>query len=299
MASAALIAVLAAFGFALYGLLFKVMLRYRVCSASLVGWSITLAAGAVAAAAMVVDPPRWQPGFWPPMLGMSAFWLLGIWLLARAMQEGDVSTVMPVMGAKIPITAVLSWLLLGEQHGLAVYLAVALAAGGVVLFTVGAQQATPGGRAPSQTAGVLLACGSALSYSLSDILGKVCIDHSNPLTVTFISAALSGAVCLPILMLPRYRVYRIARLDVLLICAGGAVLVPSMLGLFWAFGQIGVTIPNILLALRGFFLLVIGYLLGRTRWLPHPIETQSRGVYLLRLAGTAILFASVLMIVLR
>jgi drug/metabolite transporter (DMT)-like permease len=101
--------------------------------------------------------------------------------LALAMQEGDISTVVPLLGLKIPFTAILAFFFLGEVYPTIVYAAVAVAAIAAALFGIGRQAKAQGGHGTHTVVGVLLAASSALMYSIGDIFVKKSLGYIEPL----------------------------------------------------------------------------------------------------------------------
>ena len=94
---------------------------------------------------------------------------------------------------------------------------------------------------------------------------------------------------------PHYRQYRIGRVDVALFGLRGVLLVGAISALYSAYGAAdGVTIPNVLLATRGLFVLGAGYLLGKL--LKTPMESQPGRVYALRVLGALLILGSIVLV---
>lgn len=97
-----LFAILSAVALGAYSVLIKTLLRYRVCDAGLVTWGLGIATGIIS---LVVVLAGRQP--FPaevPFLTviLAAIALGGHGLLSRALQDGDASTVVPLLSLKIP-----------------------------------------------------------------------------------------------------------------------------------------------------------------------------------------------------
>lgn len=287
------VAFLAALGIAANAVLTKVILRYRVCSSSLVGWLSATGSGVCAAVVVGLTGRAFPMAAWPWLAGLAVATILALLALATALQEADVSTVVPVMGVKIPLTAVLAALFLGENHPPSVYVAVVLAAAAVALFGLGHQSRAQGGRGRHPLYGISMAVAASTCYAVSDQFAKAAIDRSDPLTVLLWLWIVVGAVCFGVSRRGVYRQYKITPRDGALLVANGALALGAIGCLFWSFDLAnGVTVPNIIFGTRGFFALFAGALLNQ--FLPLPFEKQTRAIYSLRVAGTLLMFISIL-----
>ena len=290
-------AVLAAFTASCYSLTAKIIVRYRICNASLITWGMGLGVAAASGILWLFLRPPFPTAALLPLLGLTVSILLANWLLNLALQEGDASTVTPLMGTKIPMIALLAFLIFDETHSPVTYLAVILAAAAVALFALGPQQRAQGGHGRHPLIAVTYACLSALCYCFCDICGKFALTTAGPVTLALYANMLAGIVCLLMVFKPSYRIYRIALPDVALFLLSGIFFTATITSFLQAIDQAGgVTVPNIIFAVRGFIILVIGYLLNRT--LRIPIERQPGVVYLLRTLGTIILFVAILIVLL-
>ena len=288
-----LVAIFAAAAIASNALISKTILRFRVCSAGLVGWLSALSSGIWALILAVIFRKPFPLEDWPLMGCLAFFSVLAIFLLHRAFQEADVSTVVPVMGIKITVTSILAFLFLGEKHSPMVYLAVVLASLAVALFNLGKQQKSQGGHGHAPIVGLAYAVGASCSYAISDQFAKTAMDQSEPFTVVLWLWILTGIFCAFMALQKTYRQYQIKPRDILLFAANGGVTLAAIGALFFSFDMAnGVTVPNIIFGTRGFFALAGGAILGR--YLPQPLEKQSKKVYILRILATALIFGSVL-----
>jgi len=286
---------LAAVGLALGALASKVILRYRICDAGFVTWGSGIAVGLAAVAVWPATSVRWPVAGVAPMLAVASAIVVASWLLGRAIHEGDISTVAPLMGIKIPITVALSAIVLGESHGVRVYVAVGLATAGAVMFGLGRQRAAQGGHGRHPIVPILYGCASALAYAVADQFARVALRHMDQTTLVLWACMLRGALSAVMILHPYYRQYKVHAVDVWVLLASGAAMVGGLLALYTAYRLAdGVTIPNIVLASRGLFLLAVGYVLSKA--LRVPIERQPASVYVLRTAGALLLGLSVAMI---
>jgi len=293
MAPYALFAITAALLMSVYAVLTKVILRYRLCSAAYVAFATGLASALLAAAGLAISQPGLPKAALPSIIIATLTGFGAIYAVARAMQEGDPSTVVPVMGLKIPLVAVLSIFILAETHPWQIYLAALLASAGVIMFGIGPQQKAQGGHGYHPVIGVLWAVAAAALYALSDIYVKRSLTWLTPISAAMWCYSLTGLLCLFALFQPTFRQYRVTRLDMLLFLANGICLLLAVMAFFTSIAKAGqVTTPNIVFATRGFITLVAGYALGKA--LKTTIERQPGVIYILRIIGTLTLFAAIL-----
>jgi drug/metabolite transporter (DMT)-like permease len=288
----AIYALLAAIGISAYALLTKVILRYRICSAAYVAFATGAAAAIPCVIGLTFFGASLPAAAIVPLCIATVSGFLGLYSASLAMQEADPSTVVPVMGMKIPAVAVLSVWLLGEVHPWPIYLAAGLAFAGVSLFGLGPQLKAQGGHGLHPLVGVFWAAGSAAAYALSDIYIRQLLVHMNPLRAAMWNYTCIGLMCLPLLFQPGFRQYTVKIQDAGLLLLNALILLASVLAFFVSIHKAGqVTGPNIIFALRGFVTLAAGYTLNKM--LKVSLEHQPGVVYVLRVAGTLLLFAAV------
>ncbi len=291
------LALFGAFGLAMYSFLIKVIVRYRLCSPVLSVLWIHIAGGAVSLALVLIRPDIFPFPIEKLRFFIAAFMLLALanLLLAIALQEGDASLVVPLLGLKIPMVAGLSFLLVGESHSPMVYVAVILSAGAVFLFGFGRPAVSQGGNARHPVFALILGIAAALVFSCADIAVKKCIEQYPPMSILAWSLVCTAILFIPVLYLPMFRKYRIAPADIGFFVLAGVMLLLGGFLFFWAVARAGnVTLPNIVLSMRGFFALLAGFLLGRTQ--KTPIEKQTKSIYVYRTIATFLLFVSILLI---
>lgn len=288
------VAFLAAAAIASNAVMTKVLIRYRLCSSTLVGLLSATGSGVCAIAGALVFRLPFPVAAWQPLLALAMVTILAMLFLVHALQEGDVSTVVPVMGIKIPLASLLAALFLGERHPAIVYVAVLVAAAAVALFGLGNQKRSQGGHDRHPALGMGLAIAAATCYAIADLFAKVAVDLSDPLTTILWVWILVGAFCFALSFRKTYRQYRISVGDRLLFVFNGALVVVAIGSLYWSFSLAdGVTVPNIIFATRGFFALLASIALSRL--LSVPFEKQSGGIYGLRTLGTLLMFLSILL----
>jgi len=295
LAASIVISLASAAAFACNSLIGKVLLRYRICDAGLVTWGTAAATALVSAVVLSITRPAFPVEIWPMLLALAAVLLTAGWLVAHALQEGDPSTVTPLLGAKVPLTALLAFFVLGEVHGVLVYVAVLCAAAAIVFFGLGRQEKAQGSHGHGPLVPIVYTCSAAGLYAVADQIAKLCLAHTSSWALVLWSSLTIGLLASPMLLHPHYRQYRVGLPDLLLLLGRGMLLVVTVGLLYIAYGLAdGVTIPNVILSARGLLVLVAAFLLGRIQKV--PMERQSNAVYVLRAIGTVLFLVSVLLV---
>ena len=256
--------ILAAIALGGYSVLTKILLRYRVCDAGLVTCGLGICTGMVSLAVLIAGRYSFPTEATLATVMLAAMALGAHWLLSRALQEGDASTVIPLLSLKIPLVAILSIFILGERHTPRIYLAAGAAALGVAMFGVGRQERAQGGYGRHPILAITLACLSALLYALLDQAAKHALAYTSPVKLALWVNMIVACACLIMSLHPHYRPYRLAKLDLVLFLLGGGLMFGGIMLFFRALDlSDGVTIPNIVLSTRGFFTLLIGFTMGQ------------------------------------
>lgn len=270
----------------------KALARYRICSAGLITWGQGLATATLAGAVCALFRIPFPSTHTVHIVCLSATVLLATWLLNHALQEGDASTVVPLLGLKIPMTALLAHFFLGETASPRVWLAVLCAGLAVAAFGSGSQRRSEGGHGYLPIIPITMVILAALSYSVSDLIAKHAMNDLSPVTVLLWSNVLLAPAAAAMLARKHYRQYSIGALDIGLFALRGSLVLAAILGLYVSFSLAGgVIIPNVLFGARGFTALAASYALNKT--LNVPMERQSGLVYATRAVGTALLFVAV------
>ena len=289
------ISLASAAAFAVNALIGKMLLRYRICDAGLVTWGTAVAMGLVSLVVLAVTRPPFPIEVWPLLLALAVVLLSAGWAVTHAMQEGDPSTVAPMLGAKVPITAILAFFVLGEVHSATVYVAVVCAAGAIVCFGLGKQEKAQGSHGLGPAVPIVYACVAAAFYAVADQIAKLCLAHVTSWSLVLWSSLIGSALASLMLTRKVYRQYRVKPVDVLLFLGRGVLLVVAVGLIYIAYELVdGVTIPNVILSVRGFFVLVAGFLLGRVQ--KTPMEHQPNTIYLARTVGTVLFLVSILLV---
>lgn len=285
------------FALAAASVLGKVMLRYRICDAGLITWleSAIMGFAALGISLVMGYPFPWHS--WIMIFVLSHFIILAGWFLNIALQEGDASQVVPLLGLKIPFAGLLAVLLLGETASLSTWFALGGAGGAVALFGAGRQNPAQGGHGCRPAVPMLFAALASLFFAFADIAARLSLAGLNSLKLVLAMSVLALPTSLIMLARRRYKVYRITLLDAGLIFLRGVLVFVAVLFLYASFSRAGGVIgPNIVYGTRGAFALIIGYLLNKM--LRVSIERQGWGIYILRLIGTGLLFLALLLVLL-
>ena len=278
-----------------FSILVKIMVRYRICDSGLVTWGTASATGIISILIWLFFLFPFPAKIILPFFATGFFVLFGHFIINKAMQEGDPSTVVPLLSLKLPFVAILSYLILNESHSPKIYFGVLLAAIGVIFFGIGKQEKAKGSHEKHPMLAIILAIAATLMYSLADQFGKICMSTISSLSLTLWINIIGGSIGGIILCRPYYRIYKITKLDLFLFFLTGLMMFLGMIFTFMAFQHAdGVTLPNIIQSTRGFIALLIGIILAKT--LKIPFEQQSPTIYLFRFIGTIVLFSAVIIV---
>jgi drug/metabolite transporter (DMT)-like permease len=122
------------------------------------------------------------------MFGFSAFMLYGMRLI------GGVAGAV-VMSTTPAVTAAASMLFLGDQPTWRKLTAIALAVAGVLLLNLGGGQ---GGESETMLLGVALVFAAVCCETCYTLIGKLALDHVEPLLLSFLAAAVATPLFIPL-----------------------------------------------------------------------------------------------------
>lgn len=275
------------------------------------GWAIRKTAGldpvgliANAAIAMAVLSAGglallWTPeltrGFWgrmPSVGGIVIFWMLGQSLIFLAQRQVDASRIVPLLGLKLPILALIAFFSTGKGFTAMQILAIVLTVTSAFILN------NAGKRIPLVTMGVVLA--GCLFYSLSDIfvrrtamlmLQQVTSDSLKSAAITtFLTYFCSGFFGVAVIAVRRksrsarsfvasvpYAIFWLASIIFLTIC----------------FARVGTVNGNIIQATRGLFAAVLAPMLAMVGLLRGVEESVGWQVILRRIAAAALMVAAI------
>jgi drug/metabolite transporter (DMT)-like permease len=238
-----------------------------------------------------IKPQLPSPEGWAPLLLSCLTCVIGFLFLYHALHYGDVSSVMPIMGSKVIFAGLLAIPLLHERHNWQVYGAAVLVALSIAMLSYSPSK-NGSGRFPLKP--VVLMTAGCIIFGITDILIKRSLVYVNSYNFMIYYNFIGGVLSL--CLIPYLRKKKVTlilkRMDVQL-CLYAAVSLVAATLLFTLMLKMssGVVIPNILQSTRGIFIVLISAILslrGSTM-----LETQSRTVYLLRLAASVLIVISI------
>ena len=247
----------------------------------------------------LITPLLWifiRPQFPPPAglipLLISCITCVSAYLfLYTALHCGDVSSVMPIMGSKVIFAGLLAIPMLHEKHNWQVYIAAVLVAISIAILSYSPSK-SGSSKFPLKPIVLMTIC--SIIFGFTDIYIKrslVYLDSYNFIIYyNFIVGVLSLCV-IPYIMKRRVSLV-LKGMDLQLSLYSAVSLVTATL-LFVIMLKMssGVVIPNILMSTRGIFIVLISAALtyrGST-----ILETQSKKVYILRLAASILIIVSI------
>ena len=236
--------------------------------------------------------PRYMPDFaryLPSLLGSTGFYLFGQVFLFSALVTSEASRVSPLLGMKVIILALISFLLLGQRLVLTQWAAVLLCSISVFLLS------NSGTKVHRNTLILVLLPMSARNC-ISDLSIKALVAHfefmgtfKGAVFSTALCYLLSGFVGLTYLVLKPHNTTRDTWLYSLPFAFSWLI---AMFFLFSCFALIGVVFGNILQSTRGVISIVLGFLLAHAGF--ERLETKvTRDVFIKRILAACLMTLSI------
>jgi drug/metabolite transporter (DMT)-like permease len=280
------------FAHSIYSALSKALLKNRIKEPFLLFLYISVIQALVTPLLWIfIKPQLPSPAGWPPLLISCITCVAAYLFLYMALHCGDVSSVMPIMGSKVIFAGLLAIPMLGEKHSWQVYLAAVLVAISIAILSYSPSK-SGSNKFPLKPIVLMTAC--CVIFGFTDIYIKrslVFMDSYNfMIYYNFIIGVLSLCV---IPYIKKKKVLLVLKgVDIKLSLYSAVSLVMATL-LFVILLKMcrGVVIPNILQSTRGIFIVLISAILthrGNTM-----LETQSKKVYMLRLAASILIIVSI------
>ncbi|MFC1582223.1 EamA family transporter [Planctomycetota bacterium] len=233
----------------------------------------------------------------PPVEGVTPLLLAGItciiayFFLYTALSCGDASSVMPIMGSKVIFAGFLAIPMLGEKHSWPVYGAALLVAISIAALSYSPSK-TRRSTFPLKPIGLMLTC--SIVFGFTDIYIKRSLDFLDSYNFMIYYNLIVGIGSLGVIpYLRKKKTSLVLKRSDTLLCLVSAIMVLASTLLFVITFKLarGVVVPNILIATRGVFVVIISAFLtfrGST-----ALETQSKKVYLLRMAASSLIVFSI------
>jgi len=275
-----------------YSALSKWLLRERVREPFLLLLHINLCQAILAPLIwLFVKPTLPPPEAWTSLLLAGGTCTVAYLFLYTSLSCGDASSVMPIMGSKVIFSGLLAILMLNERHRASVYLAALLVAVAIAALSYSPSAARPA-KWPVKPMALMLMC--SIVFAFTDIYIKrslAFVDSYNFVVYYHFLFGIGSLVVIPRLRREKVPLALSGR-ALTLTLASAVFLLASTLLFVVAFRMAqGVVVPNVLMATRGVFIVVVSAVLARTG--STAIETQSPKVYVLRLAASSLIIVAV------
>jgi drug/metabolite transporter (DMT)-like permease len=234
---------------------------------------------------------QWHPlaDYWQPAV-TAALFFGGQALTFLALNRGDVSVITPVMGTKVILVALFSSLLRVGEVPLQWWLGALLSTAAIGLLHLGEKS---GRRHIGPT--VLLAFGSAASFSLGDVLVQKWVPAwglGNYLPPMFLFVGLLSSAFVPFFHAPLRALNAAAWRWV---APGAFLMAINNAGVILALVIVGsATAVNIIYSVRGLFSVLLVWSIGH--WFANEEKHLARGVLGLRLFGAALMVAAIVLV---
>jgi len=211
--------------------------------------------------------------------------------LYMALHCGDASSVMPIMGSKVIFAGLLAIPMLGEKHNWQVYIAVVLVA---VAIAILGYSPSKGGSSKFPLKPIVLMATCSIIFGFTDIFIKRALSYVDSFNFIIYYNFVVGVLSLSVIpYIKKRKVSLVLKgMDLKLsIYAAVSVVAATLLYVIMLEMGSGVVIPNILQSTRGIFIVLISAVL--THRGSTILETQSRKVYMLRLAASFLIIVSI------
>jgi drug/metabolite transporter (DMT)-like permease len=280
------------FAHSIYSVFSKALLRNRIKEPFLLFLYISVIQALVTPLLwLFIRPQLPPPAGWMPLLVSCVTCVAAYLFLYMALHYGDASSVMPIMGSKVIFAGLLAIPMLHEKHNWQVYIAAVLVAISIAILSYSPSK-SGSSKFPLKPIFLMTIC--SIIFGFTDIYIKralVYLDSYNfMIYYNYIVGALSLCV-IPYILKKRVPLI-LKGMDLRLSFYSAVSLVTATL-LFVILLNMssGVVIPNILQSTRGIFIVLISAVL--THRGSTILETQSKKVYVLRLAASILIIVSI------
>jgi drug/metabolite transporter (DMT)-like permease len=280
------------FAHSIYSAFSKALLRNRIKEPFLLFLYISVIQALVTPLLwLFIRPQLPPPAGWMPLLVSCVTCVAAYLFLYMALHYGDASSVMPIMGSKVIFAGLLAIPMLHEKHNWQVYIAAVLVAISIAILSYSPSK-SGSSKFPLKPIFLMTIC--SIIFGFTDIYIKralVYLDSYNfMIYYNYIVGALSLCV-IPYILKKRVPLI-LKGMDLRLSFYSAVSLVTATL-LFVILLNMssGVVIPNILQSTRGIFIVLISAVL--THRGSTILETQSKKVYVLRLAASILIIVSI------
>jgi drug/metabolite transporter (DMT)-like permease len=280
------------FAHSIYSAFSKALLKNRIKEPFLLFLYISIIQALVTPLLWIFIKPQFpSPAGWAPLLISCITCVTAYLFLYTALQCGDVSSVMPIMGSKVIFSGLLAIPMLHEKHNWQVYSAAVLVAIAIALLSYSPSK---GGSSKFPLKPIVLMTTCCIIFGFTDIYIKRSLVHVDSYNFMIYYNFIVGVLSLCVI--PHIRKKKVSlvlkNMDLQLSFYSAVSLVAATL-LFVILLKMcsGVVIPNILQSTRGIFIVLISAVL--THRGSTMLETQSKKVYMLRLGASILIIVSI------
>jgi uncharacterized membrane protein len=279
------------FAHSIYSAFSKALLKNRITEPFLLFLYISVIQALVTPLLWLFVRPQFPPpAGWTPLLISCITCVAAYCFLYTALHCGDASSVMPIMGSKVIFAGLLAIPMLGEKHNWQVYIAVVLVA--ISIAILGYSPSKSSSKFPLKPIVLMTMC--SIIFGFTDIYIKRTLIYMDSYNFMIYYNFIVGLLSLSVI--PHIRKKKVSlilkRADLRLSFYSAAFLVSSTsLYVILLKMSNGVVIPNILMSTRGIFIVLITAVM--THRGSTMLETQSRKVYILRLAASMLIIVSI------
>jgi drug/metabolite transporter (DMT)-like permease len=280
------------FAHSIYSAFSKALLKNRITEPFLLFLYISAIQALVTPLLWLFVRPQFPPpAGWTPLLISCITCVAAYCFLYTALHCGDASSVMPIMGSKVIFAGLLAIPMLGEKHNWQVYIAVVLVAISIALLSYSPSK-TGSSKFPLKPIVLMTMC--SIIFGFTDIYIKRALIYMDSYNFMIYYNFIVGVLSLGVIPhIRKKKVSLVLKLADLRLSFYSAVFLVSATSLYVILLKMsnGVVIPNILMSTRGIFIVLITAVL--THRGSTMLETQSRKVYMLRLAASMLIIISI------
>jgi drug/metabolite transporter (DMT)-like permease len=280
------------FAHSIYSAFSKALLKNRIKEPFLLFLYVSVIQALITPLLWIFVSPQFpSPAGWAPLLASCITCVTAYLFLYVALHCGDVSSVMPIMGSKVIFSGLLAIPLLHEKHSWQVYSAAILVALSIAILTYSPSK---NGNSQFPMKPIVLMTLCCVLFGVTDILIKRSLVYLDSYNFMIYYNFFIGVLSLGAIPYIRKKNVSLAvtGMDLQISIYSAVSLVAATL-LFVTMLKMGsgVVIPNILQSTRGIFIVLISAVL--THRGSTMLETQSKKVYMLRLAAAILMVASI------
>jgi drug/metabolite transporter (DMT)-like permease len=280
------------FAHSIYSAFSKALLKNRIKEPFLLFLYISAIQALVTPLLWIFIKPQFPPAAgWTPLLIACITCVAAYLFLYTALHCGDVSSVMPVMGSKVIFSGLLAIPMLHEKHNWQVYIAAVLVAIAIAILSYSPSKGG-GSKFPQKPIALMTSC--CIIFGFTDIYIKRSLVYLDSYNFMIYYNFIVGVLSLCVIPYIRKKSVPLVLkgMDLKLnIYAAVALAAATLLFVVMLKMGNGVVIPNILQSTRGIFIVLISAVLSHRG--STILETQSRKVYMLRLAASILILVSI------